>query len=651
MSYSYTTFIRPTSSDVNIKIYDISGDLSYTINPFSIINIQISNNLIKIYLKELDDILLDFDNPTESKMALQMLQSQLNILRQKNPLFIDDQIKNYVNNIGSIGATGLQGFQGFQGNDGVDGLQGFQGNDGIDGLQGPQGIISTQPDNQIIVGSSENGSISYDSNIYDGFTQVIKMKPGNGYNKSQSFTGIGIDDLSINIGSYNIDQGISYTTSIYSTFGSSPSIISLKLQYNTILNEGDSIYGPTISYIDGTGDTTQYYLYADPAMGQTIQPLQTGPLVSITAQFAIRSMTSDVFAKIYDSPNGNLLATCDSPVNAIWTGVEFATTNAFWTFNNINFTLVANTTYYVEFSSNDTTLFFGQSNPGSYTRGNFYHGNIGSVNIEPGFSLDFILVYGGRDAVSTTVITSSQGIDGYQYVICPQAGFVNSENVLINNELTGTIIQNIGEVDLYKINEYDNIYTSGSTFSTPDGLLIYLNSTIGHNLQDTWVTNFSISNIEALSILKNDGTKAMSIGDEININGLSYSFPNLNNINSYLFNDGQGSLSWKSIDIGEIVVYNGPGAGDNPLFGMVSTSEKILNLTIQTGISPQPSSNVAIIQLQTPYLYNLYPVISPANESAVISGVYANSSNKTDISINSTSGLSASTTYIFNILI
>ena len=44
MSYSYDKFLRPiTTTDKNIQIIDNTGIVKYTINPFSVINVMISN--------------------------------------------------------------------------------------------------------------------------------------------------------------------------------------------------------------------------------------------------------------------------------------------------------------------------------------------------------------------------------------------------------------------------------------------------------------------------------------------------------------------------------------------------------------------------------------------------------------------------------
>ena len=149
-NYSSDTFLKEiTSGDINIQIYDIEGMLQYTINVFAIINTFISNNLLNISVRGLKDVVLDFSTPTDAQLALSILQSRIEILRQKVPLFIDKQISNYVANQmiirgwqGFQGIQGFQGWQGFQGiqGQGVQGYQGFQSDQGLQGWQGSQGL-------------------------------------------------------------------------------------------------------------------------------------------------------------------------------------------------------------------------------------------------------------------------------------------------------------------------------------------------------------------------------------------------------------------------------------------------------------------------------------------------------------------------------
>ena len=97
MSYSYDRFLRPiTSTDRNIQILDNTGIIKYTINPFSIVDSMVSNNLLKINLKGARIITINFSTSNEAKLALPRLQAQIDTLTLKVPLVIDKEIKNYI---------------------------------------------------------------------------------------------------------------------------------------------------------------------------------------------------------------------------------------------------------------------------------------------------------------------------------------------------------------------------------------------------------------------------------------------------------------------------------------------------------------------------------------------------------------------------
>lgn len=136
MSYSYDKFLRPiTTTDKNIQIIDNTGIVKYTINPFSIVNVMISNNLLKINMKQSRTILINFSSTNEAKLAISKLQEQIDILTEKTPLFIDKQIANYVDDrinsvLLGVGATGPQGPTGADGGIGATGSQGATGSTG-----------------------------------------------------------------------------------------------------------------------------------------------------------------------------------------------------------------------------------------------------------------------------------------------------------------------------------------------------------------------------------------------------------------------------------------------------------------------------------------------------------------------------------------
>ena len=108
MSYSYDRFLRPiTSTDRNIQILDNTGIIKYTINPFSVVESMVSNNLLKINIKGARIITINFSTSNEAKLALPRLQQQIDTLTQKVPLVIDKDIKNYIDSV--VGNTGTSG--------------------------------------------------------------------------------------------------------------------------------------------------------------------------------------------------------------------------------------------------------------------------------------------------------------------------------------------------------------------------------------------------------------------------------------------------------------------------------------------------------------------------------------------------------------
>jgi hypothetical protein len=159
MRYTYDTFLLPVSSDdKSIHIVDTSNEVKYTINPYLVVNCYVSNNLLKIGLKTGKIITIPFSSNNEAKMALKRIRIQLDVLRGRDPINMDAEIKNYINSVissisgggygatgstgpqGPVGPQGLPGAQGPQGLPGVDGAQGPQGLPGVDGAQGPQGL-------------------------------------------------------------------------------------------------------------------------------------------------------------------------------------------------------------------------------------------------------------------------------------------------------------------------------------------------------------------------------------------------------------------------------------------------------------------------------------------------------------------------------
>lgn len=115
MSYSYNKFLRPiTSSDKNIKILDDTNDIKYTIDPFAIQNVSISNNILKINLKS-KSILIDFSSINEAKLGLIRIKEQIDTLIKNIPHLIDRDVQNYVDSIFSKVSIRRHSFTNFDG--------------------------------------------------------------------------------------------------------------------------------------------------------------------------------------------------------------------------------------------------------------------------------------------------------------------------------------------------------------------------------------------------------------------------------------------------------------------------------------------------------------------------------------------------------
>jgi len=84
MSYSWDKFLRPQSeTDTNIQIMDNNGSISYTINPYTVINVMINNNLVKVSLKSGKVIIIPFSTINESKLALPRIKQAIDRINKK----------------------------------------------------------------------------------------------------------------------------------------------------------------------------------------------------------------------------------------------------------------------------------------------------------------------------------------------------------------------------------------------------------------------------------------------------------------------------------------------------------------------------------------------------------------------------------------
>jgi DNA-directed RNA polymerase subunit N (RpoN/RPB10) len=100
MIFSWDKFIRPVSDgDTNIQILDNLGVSRYTINPFSVLNVAVYNNSVRVSLKSSRVISIPFSTLNESKLALPRIKQAIDGLQSKTPLFVSNQIKNYVNSV------------------------------------------------------------------------------------------------------------------------------------------------------------------------------------------------------------------------------------------------------------------------------------------------------------------------------------------------------------------------------------------------------------------------------------------------------------------------------------------------------------------------------------------------------------------------
>lgn len=100
-NYSLTTFVNPLSStDKLIKVYDNNLVVKWQINPFTVKNVFVLNNLLKVSLNSDRTITLDFSSTNEAKLALPIIKSQIETLVNEPPLRIDKIVEEYVGPIG-----------------------------------------------------------------------------------------------------------------------------------------------------------------------------------------------------------------------------------------------------------------------------------------------------------------------------------------------------------------------------------------------------------------------------------------------------------------------------------------------------------------------------------------------------------------------
>ncbi|MFM7017183.1 hypothetical protein [Flavobacterium sp.] len=367
---------------------------------------------------------------------------------------------------GPAGLDGAQGPQGISGVQGPAGLDGAQGPQGIPGPQGPAGSNATVSIAPINTTANSNGA-TINSGVLS-LSPADSLNGGIVTTTNQSFSGIKTFTNAPVLATANPTQALftNSTNAIVSNtitgsgnvvmsnspvlsgtisaenqtlsgklgIGTQSPIQSAALEINSttqlfypprmttvqrdaILNPsvGGMFYNTTIDKLqyytppiaaptDGTGGTGGSALYDGPAQGQTIQTLSTGKLNSIKATVAIRFSTDNIQVKVYDAPNGNLLATSDASIMAPFAG-EFNFNTFTWTFANSNLILNSANTYYFEFTAVGGQRFFIKTNGNSYSRGTLYTGAVGSVVQRSGYDIDFLISYGNASGGWITLAT------------------------------------------------------------------------------------------------------------------------------------------------------------------------------------------------------------------------------------------------------
>lgn len=109
MALDYKNFLRPISPGDRYIQVTKDNTVIHTINPFSIENIYVSANLVKVNLKSDKLILLDFYNITEARAALLILQSQIDTLKSNIPYYVSKDVENYVASEIDKSISGLTG--------------------------------------------------------------------------------------------------------------------------------------------------------------------------------------------------------------------------------------------------------------------------------------------------------------------------------------------------------------------------------------------------------------------------------------------------------------------------------------------------------------------------------------------------------------
>jgi hypothetical protein len=98
MAYKLENFlVQVSGTDRLLKIKESNGIIKHTIDGFSITSLRAFNNIVKIITKS-STIDLDFSTKNEARIALSRIQAQIDLLKEKPPIFLDKKISNYVKN-------------------------------------------------------------------------------------------------------------------------------------------------------------------------------------------------------------------------------------------------------------------------------------------------------------------------------------------------------------------------------------------------------------------------------------------------------------------------------------------------------------------------------------------------------------------------
>jgi len=98
MAYKLENFlVQVSGTDRLLKIKESNGIIKHTIDGFSITSLRAFNNIVKIITKS-STIDLDFSTTNEARIALSRIQAQIDLLKEKPPIFLDKKISSYVTN-------------------------------------------------------------------------------------------------------------------------------------------------------------------------------------------------------------------------------------------------------------------------------------------------------------------------------------------------------------------------------------------------------------------------------------------------------------------------------------------------------------------------------------------------------------------------